>query len=186
MVAGALTPTCELAVPIFLTVNTTPAAGKSPDNLKKASLITVNSLTSAIDEVTSLDVTKAVVFCEYAALALIHAGVADAKYRKSDRAGALFHSIAAIAAIVFPFFYLQHEMRLHHSFYGLALMALPSRPAKILGSMITLDSSLYMLAPIRGGFTTAGRFVSFDFINIIVNRFPLFFNGSQLPQSEKR
>lgn len=121
--------------------------------------------------------TKAIVFCEYAALGLIHAGLAYSKFRKGDKAGALFHSIAAIAAIVFPFFYLQHEMRLHHSFYGLALMALPSRPAKILGSMVALDSATYMLEGVRGGFNAAGRFCSFDFINIVVNRFSMFFNG---------
>ncbi len=121
--------------------------------------------------------TKAVVFCEYAALGLIHAGIAYSKYKKGDKAGAAFHLAATVAAFTFPFFYLNHEMRLHHSFYGLALMALPSRPSKILGSMITLDSAMYMLAPIRGGINARGRFSSFDFINIIVNNFALFFNG---------
>ncbi len=121
--------------------------------------------------------TKLVVFFEYAALGILHAGIALSKYLKGDKAGALFHLTAAVAAIAFPVFYWNHEMRLHHSFYGLAMMALPSRTAKILGSAITFDASLYMLEPLRGGYVAPGDFVRYDFINIIVDRFPLFFKG---------
>ena len=68
-------------------------------------------------------------------------------------------------------------MRPHHSFYGLALMAMPSRTAKMIGSMIILDSLSYMLQPLRGGVDASGKFKQYDFINVIVDNFALFFNG---------
>ena len=121
--------------------------------------------------------TKGVVLAEYLSMAIIHLGLCIHKFIKKDRAAALFHLTAAIAAVAFPIFYWNNEMRLHHSFYGLALMALPSRTTKILGSMVVLDSLSYMLQPLRGGVDTNGRFQKYDFINVIVDNFALFFNG---------
>jgi hypothetical protein len=70
--------------------------------------------------------TKGVVLAEYLSMAVIHLGLAINKFIKKDRIGALFHLAATEAAIALPIFYWNNEMRLHHSFYGLALMALPS------------------------------------------------------------
>jgi hypothetical protein len=125
--------------------------------------------------------TKAVVFLEYAFLGLIHGCLAYSKYRKGDKSGALFHLIAAVMSIVFPSVYMGDAVtRLHHSFYGLALMALPFRTTKFIGSMITFDSALYFSGIARGYQTidVDGKPVlhQYDFINSIVDNFPLFVN----------
>lgn len=117
--------------------------------------------------------TKAVVFLEYAAVGLLHLGLSVRSWRKGNRAEALFHLFATALSFGFPSFYLHNDMRLHHSFYGLILMALPSRTAKIFGSFIAFDSSLYAFASQRGGFLH-GKFVEYDFINIVLEQFKLF------------
>lgn len=121
--------------------------------------------------------TKVVVFLEYAAVGVLHSALAAYKYCKGDKAGAAFHAAAAVASIAFPIFYWNNDMRLHHSFLGLSLMLLPSRTAKILGTMITFDASLYMLEPLRGAPQANGTFLEYDFMNVIVDNFPLFFEG---------
>jgi hypothetical protein len=120
--------------------------------------------------------TRGVVLAEYLSMAVLHVGLAIYKFLKGNKAEALFHLAAASAAIAFPIFYWGNEMRLHHSFYGLALMALPSRTAKMMGSMIVFDSWLYTLAPLRGGMD-AGGFVQYDFINVIGDNLGLFAGG---------
>jgi len=119
--------------------------------------------------------TKGVVFAEYASLGLVHGGLAYSKFRKGDIAGGLFHLFGAALSFIFPAFYWNNDMRLHHSFYGLLMMALPFRATKFLGSMIVFDSSLYMLEPVRG-YATAQDFVQYDFINSVADNFPLFCN----------
>lgn len=122
--------------------------------------------------------TKGVVFAEYASVGLLHAGLACYKWKKGDRWGALFHVFAAALSFIFPAFYWNTDMRLHHSFYGLLMMATPFRSLQFLGTVVSLDSALYILAPLRGytsvdalGFT---RFNQYDFINTIVDNYPLY------------
>jgi hypothetical protein len=43
--------------------------------------------------------------------------------------------------------------------------------------MVVMDSLSYIIAPLRGGINSRGRFEKYDFINVIVDHFPLFFNG---------
>ncbi len=130
--------------------------------------------------------TKAVVFLEYAAVGLLHLGLAARSWRKGNRAEALFHLFATALSFGFPSFYLSNnDMRLHHSFYGLILMALPSRTAKIFGSFVTFDSILYAVANPRGGFLN-GKFVEYDFINTVLEQFKLFlalFSASLIVES---
>lgn len=109
--------------------------------------------------------TKPVVFAEYAFVGLVHLGLAIHSYIKGDKKNGLFHLFAAALSIIFPLYYWNHEMRLHHSFLGLILMALPFRSMKFIGTAITFDSSLYMFSPHRG---------NFDFMNILWGNFPLY------------
>jgi len=120
--------------------------------------------------------TKGVVFAEYAGIGAIHGALGYSKYKNGNKSGALFHLFAGALSFAFPTFYLNHDMRLHHSFYGLAMMALPSKTAKFLGSLITFDSSLYMLEPVRGFPNIYNTISGYDFINSIVDKFPLFIN----------
>lgn len=108
--------------------------------------------------------TKPVVFAEYAFVGLVHLGLAIHNYIKGDKQNALFHLFAAGLAFMFPIYYWNNEMRLHHSFLGLILMALPFRATKFIGSVITFDSSLYLL----------GKRSNFDFMNIFWGNFPLY------------
>jgi hypothetical protein len=125
--------------------------------------------------------TKGVVFAEYAAVGVLHGAIACYKWKKGNRSEALFHLFAAALSFIFPAFYWNGNMRLHHSFYGLLLMAAPSRTLKMFGTMATFDSALYMLAPLRGywGTTPWGtpHFHEYDFINIVVDNVPLFAAG---------
>lgn len=109
--------------------------------------------------------TKPVVFAEYAFVGLVHLGLAIYNYCKGDKKNSLFHLFAATLSIIFPLYYWNHEMRIHHSFLGLILMALPFRAMKFIGSAITFDSALYMFSPARG---------NFDFMNILWGNFPLY------------
>lgn len=111
--------------------------------------------------------TPAVVFTEYAALGLLHGYQAFTRWESGKKAPAAFHSLAAILGFVFPSYYLNHEMRLHHSNYGLLMMSLPWRPLQYLGSLITYDSFLYLIEKTRGN----------DLINLIVDNFSMFFRG---------
>ncbi|MCI5052922.1 MAG: hypothetical protein MRY21_07310 [Simkaniaceae bacterium] len=113
-------------------------------------------------------------FLAYAALGTLHLGLAFRSYKKGDHKNALFHLFAGILGFAFPAYYLHAgDMRLHHSFIGLALMAIPSRVTKLIGSMITFDSSLYALEPLRG-YQGMWNFNQFDFMNIFWNHFPTF------------
>ena len=111
--------------------------------------------------------TPAVVFAEYAAMGLIHGVQALQKWRSGDIASAVFHTLSAALGFVFPSYYLHHDMRLHHSFYGLLMMALPWRP-EFLGSVVTLDSFMYLVEP---------HYYVNDFVNLMVDHFPMFFQG---------
>lgn len=122
--------------------------------------------------------TKGVVFAEYASLGLLHGSIAYHKWKKGDRWDALFHLFCGALSFIFPAFYWNHDMRLHHSFYGLALMATPYRPLRFLGGMVTLDSALYFLEPWRGYISVDGwgwsHHNEYDFINTIVDNYPLY------------
>ncbi|MDR3624869.1 MAG: hypothetical protein P4L16_07010 [Chlamydiales bacterium] len=88
--------------------------------------------------------TPLVVFLEYAALGIAHTALAVRAWKKGDRSTALFHAISAVAAVAFPINYIIEgkEIRLHHSFIGLALQLCPWRAVQCLGSVITFDSFL--------------------------------------------
>lgn len=125
--------------------------------------------------------TKEVVFGEYVFLGVVHGALAYHKWKQGNKSESLFHGIAAALATLFPPYYLNNDsMRLHHSFYGLIMMALPWRASKILGSLITFDSTLYMVASHRGypEIDAYGRSVlrNYDFINLIADNFRCFCN----------
>ncbi|MBS0629274.1 MAG: hypothetical protein JSS30_03510 [Verrucomicrobia bacterium] len=109
--------------------------------------------------------TKPIVFLEYAFVGLIHLGLAIHNYIKGDKQNSLFHLFTAALSIIFPLYYWNNQMRIHHSFLGLILMALPFRTMKWIGSAITLDSSMYMFMANRH---------DFDFMNILWGKLPLF------------
>jgi hypothetical protein len=122
--------------------------------------------------------TPLVVFLEYIAVGTVHLGLATKYIIQKKPNEAIFHIVAAALSLIFPLYYLNYEMRLHHSFYGLVLMTLPYRPAKFFGSLVTFDSLLYFISPERGYFTMARwgqTFHSYDFINVVVEKFPFFF-----------
>lgn len=122
--------------------------------------------------------TKGVVFAEYASVGALHGTLAVYQWKKGNRGEAIYHLFAAALSFVFPAFYWNNQMRLHHSFYGLLLMAAPSRPLRALGGMVTLDSALYMLAPLRGYASVDAwgdtQFNQYDFINTIVDNYALY------------
>jgi hypothetical protein len=125
--------------------------------------------------------TKGVVFAEYASVGALHGALAYNKWKKGDKLGAVYHLFAAALSFVFPAFYWNNDMRLHHSFYGLLLMATPYRSLQFFGGMVTLDSSLYMLAPWRG-YTSINALGlpqknEYDFINSVVDNYSLFAGG---------
>lgn len=134
--------------------------------------------------------SKGVVFAEYASVGALHGGLAYNKWKKGDKWGALYHLFAAALSFIFPSFYWNNDMRLHHSFYGLLLMATPYRSLQFLGGVVTLDSSLYMLEPWRG-YTSINAWGwpqknEYDFINSVVDNFPLFagtYAGSMMLQN---
>lgn len=122
--------------------------------------------------------TKGVVFAEYASLGLIHGALACKKWKEGNRTGALFHIFAAALSFIFPACYWNNDMRLHHSFYGLALMATPYRPLQFFGSLVTLDSVLYFIEPWRGFISTNAAGLpqknEYDFINTVVDNYSLY------------
>lgn len=122
--------------------------------------------------------TKGVVFAEYAAVGVLHGALAYRQWKKGNKSGALFHIFAAALSFAFPGYYWNHEMRLHHSFYGLLLMAAPSRSLKFFGSLVTFDSLLYMISPWRG-YSAVNQWgyqldYQYDFINSVVDNCALF------------
>lgn len=117
--------------------------------------------------------TPTVVFLEYALIGAIHAVMARNSYKKGDKADCAFHSFSALMSIVFPLWYLispVQQMRLHHSFIGLALGLAPWRSVRMLGAFISIDSLLYAFSTVR--VDAAGA--SYDFMNTIGNNFTLF------------
>lgn len=112
--------------------------------------------------------SELITFLEYAAVGVVHLGLAAHKYTKGNPKEALFHLFAGALGFIFPLWYWQGpEMRLHHSFTGLIMMAIPFRPIQILGSFITLDSSFYMMVDYRN---------SSDIMNVI-DHYPNNFIG---------
>lgn len=97
--------------------------------------------------------SKAVVFAEYLFVGILHAIQAARFLKKEERSRAIFHGMAALSAVFFPFWYMfapGAEMRLHHSFLGLVLQLAPWQAVRTLGTFIVLDSSLYCFTPQRG------------------------------------
>jgi hypothetical protein len=119
--------------------------------------------------------TPVVVFLEYAALGAGHAALGVHSWKKGDRASALFHMTSAITAIAFPVCYIIQgtEVRLHHSFIGLALQLLPWRPIQCLGSIITFDSFLNCHAEanglVRGEVISRNYVNQYDYMNAFIN-----------------
>lgn len=122
--------------------------------------------------------TKGVVFAEYAAVGVLHGALAYRQWKKGNKAAAIFHLFAAALSFIFPAYYWNNEMRLHHSFYGLLLMAAPSRSLKFFGSLVCFDSALYFLSAFRGYVVSipywGDKVYQYDFINSVVDNFPLF------------
>lgn len=130
--------------------------------------------------------TKGVVFMEYASIGVLHSGLAYSKWQKGEKGAALFHLFCGGLSIFFPFMYWNNDMRLHHSFYGLLAMAMPFRAMKIFGGLVTCDSALYFLEPLRGYANAVGNFVQYDFINSVVDNAPLLvgsYAGAMMLQS---
>lgn len=111
----------------------------------------------------SLPNPKWMVFLEYAALGVLHLGIAAHKFIKGHPKEGVFHLFSGALGFLFPAFYWNDaKMRLHHSFTGLIMMAVPSRPIQFMGSLITLDSSFYLFVDNRS---------TWDFLNV-VDRYP--------------
>ena len=107
----------------------------------------------------SLPNPKWMVFLEYAAVGLLHLGISIHKFVKGHQKEGLFHLFSGALGFLFPAYYWHDaNTRLHHSFTGLIMMALPSRPIQFMGSLITLDSSFYLFVNNRG---------TWDFLNVI-------------------
>lgn len=90
---------------------------------------------------------KVVVFIEYALVSLAHTALAVHHLLKGNKSQAAFHFSAAAVGIAFPIAYLavpNQEMRLHHSFLGLALMLIPSRSIQTFGTFTCIDSSMHL------------------------------------------
>lgn len=125
--------------------------------------------------------TNLVVFLEYASVGVLHLGLAGRSFLKKNKKDALFHLFAGALSFIFPTHYLHTKMRLHHSFYGLILMALPYRSAKFIGTLVTLDSASYFISPKRGYFSVSDwgtkNFNSYDFINVLVGKFSALFKS---------
>ncbi len=92
------------------------------------------------------------VFLEYAALGLAHLGLAIHALIKKRYEASLFYLVSAIAAVAFPISYILQgtEVRLHHSFLGLALQLIPLRPIQCLGTIITFDAFLNLYFGMQG------------------------------------
>ena len=54
------------------------------------------------------------------------------------------------------------------------VLALPYRAMKIFGGLVCFDSALYFIEPVRGFINNAGSLSQYDFINSVVDNFPLF------------
>lgn len=113
--------------------------------------------------------TGEVVLLEYCMLAILHGAIAYSKYKK-ENSHSYFHLFAAAMACLLGIFYFKTDQRLHHSFYGLILMAAPFRSLQFLGSAITLDSACYLIQPMRGYFDANSNFHDYDIINTILEK----------------
>lgn len=125
--------------------------------------------------------TPLVVFAEYAVIGIAHAALAIHSWRKGNHGTALFHLISAITAVAFPISYIMEgkQVRLHHSFIGLALQLAPWRPLKCLGSVMTFDSFLDSYLGIKGLQRGAvieqwgmSFFHQYDYQNALLENFP--------------
>lgn len=120
--------------------------------------------------------TKGVVIAEYLAVGLAHAYLAHKQWKKGNKGEAMLHIASAALSVFFPFWYLSQseQMRLHHSFTGLALQLVPSKPIKAFGGVIAADSFMYVLGGQRGfevisnNITKTTRISNYDFMNIVV------------------
>lgn len=111
--------------------------------------------------------TPAVVTMEYFALACTHFYQGVKKLDEGSKGSAFYHFASGVMGVYFPFFYAMKtrpELRLHHSFIGLALQLLPFSSFRFMGSFITIDSFLYAFAEHRSH--------SYDIINLIIEHFP--------------
>jgi hypothetical protein len=108
--------------------------------------------------------TWAIVWGEYASLAVFFLPQMTGRFRMKH----ILYLAALMGCFIFPLFYSRQseKMRLHHSFYGLILMALPVRCLQWLGTFVCLDSLMYMWLPERG-YYNGDTFVSYDCINIL-------------------
>ena len=118
--------------------------------------------------------TNLVVKLEYFSMGLAHGYIALQKLKAGNNCGGMFHLCAAISAVAFPYIHLAQgeELRLHHSLLGPALQPLRVKTLKTTGTYISIDSTLYSFAPQRGYFDCFGNFMSYDYMNVIVDKFP--------------
>lgn len=127
--------------------------------------------------------TPLTVFLEYASVGIAHGVLAVKKWNEGEKKAALFHFVNMILGFFFPLFYQfsSSEMRLHHSFLGLLISLAPSNSLKALGSLMTVDSFLYVFAPFRGYWTTtwwgAKKWESWDFQNLLLEHIPQYFGA---------
>lgn len=120
--------------------------------------------------------TSGVVIAEYLSVGAAHAFLAAKHWKKGDRARAVSHAVAVFFSIFFPMLYKfapGYEMRLHHSFIGLALQLAPSRAMRSVGAAIMLDSLLYCFASNRGFFAPGSNFMTnYDIMNALYDNLP--------------
>lgn len=107
--------------------------------------------------------TRSIVWVEYVSLSVFLLPQICGKFSMKH----LLYLVALMGCLFFPWFYSQQsDMRLHHSFYGLVLIALPVRCLQWLGLCVCLDSLMYVWFPERG-YWKDETFVSYDCINVL-------------------
>lgn len=116
--------------------------------------------------------TPLVVFLEYALLGVVHFAVAIHAFRKGENKKGFFHLLNGVLGFVFPSLMLAfsapEEIRLHHSFIGLALALIPFRPVQMLASLISIDSLVNVFFFQYGSW----RWGEYDFMNVLVEEQP--------------
>lgn len=112
-------------------------------------------------------------FVGYGIIGALHGGVAVKKWQAGNKKEAFFHMVSAVLSIAFPtiYFFTQshNEMRLHHSFLGLALQLIPLRPLQMYGSIVTFDAGMNTFFR-----QVAGDGGGYDLQSIVVNNLSTF------------
>lgn len=114
--------------------------------------------------------TKWIVWLEYVSLSVFFLPQLFHRFHIKDL-------IALVGCCFFPWFYSQQSeiMRLHHSFYGLILLALPVRCFQWLGFVVCLDSLMYVWWSERGYWKDDSTLISYDCINVLWENWKLVY-----------